>query len=109
MSLSYAIEWLREFAQAYYPLIASTTTIAGLFFGWRNGLWSRVSGKIRDAWNTDVRLLKAKNAELLETLNRVRAAFDDDNNIWLRLPVIKQPEHYHTRLQDSILILLVAN
>src|SRR5712692_2576689 len=103
------IEWLRDFAQAYYPLIASITTVAGLLFGWRNGLWSRVFRKIRDAWNTDVWLLKAKNAELIETLNRVRVAFDDDNNIWLRRPVIKQPEHYHKRLQDSIPILLIAN
>lgn len=109
MNLSHVIDWLRDFTQAYYPLIASITTIAGLLFGWRNGLWSRVFKKIRDAWNTDIRLLKAKNAELTETLNRVRVAFDEDNNIWLRRPVIKQPEHYHKRLQDSIPILLVAN
>jgi cellulose biosynthesis protein BcsQ len=109
MSFSYVIEWLRDFAQAYHPLIASIGTVGGLFFGWRNGLWSRVFSKMRDAWNTDIRLLKAKNAELIATLNRVRVAFDDDNNVWLRRPVIKQPEHYHNRLQDSIPILLIAN
>jgi chromosome partitioning protein len=109
MSLSYVIEWVRDFAQAYYPLVALTTTVTGLLFGWRTGLWSRIFEKIRDVWNTDIRLLKAKNAELTETLNRVRDAFDDDNNLWLRRPVMKQPDHYHKRLQDSIPILLVAN
>jgi chromosome partitioning protein len=108
MSLSYVIELMRDFAQAYYPLVVLTTTVIGFVFGLRIGFWSRVLGKLRDFWNTDIQLLKAKNAELTGTLNRVRDAFDDDNNLWLRTPVI-QPQCYHNRLQDSIPVLLVAN
>jgi len=99
---------MRVFAQAYYPLVVLITTVIGFLFGLRTGFWSRVFGKIRDFWSTDIRLLKAKNAELTETLDRVRDAFDDDNNLWLRRPVLK-PERYHRMLQESIPILLVAN
>src|SRR5258708_13845731 len=109
MSLSYVIEWMRDFAQAYYPLVVLTTTVIGFAFGLRIGFWSRVLGKLRDFWNTDIQLLKAKNAELTRTLNRVCDAFDDDNNLWRRKPVVKQPEHYDRALQESIPILLVAN
>jgi chromosome partitioning protein len=109
MNLSYVIEWMRDFAQAYYPLVVLITTVIGFLFGLRIGFWSRVLGKIRDFWNTDIRLLKAKNAELTETLKRVRDAFEDDNNLWLRSPVMKQPERYDGKLQHSIPILLLAN
>ncbi|GEM_PF-5961260 len=108
MNLSYVIEWMRDFAQAYYPLVVLITTVIGFLFGLRIGFWSRVLGKIRDFWNTDIRLLKAKNAELTETLKRVRDAFEDDNNLWLRSPVMKQPERYDGKLQDSIPILLLG-
>src|SRR5262252_1423265 len=109
MSLFYVIEWMREFAQAYYPLVVLITSVLGLVFSVRIGFWSRALAKLRDFWNTDIRLLKAKNAELTKTLSRVRDAFDDDNNLWLRSPVVKQPERYDRKLQDSIPILLVAN
>src|SRR5258708_25007051 len=108
MNLSYVIELMRDFAQAYYPLVVLITTVIGFLFGLRTGFWSRVFGKIRDFWNTDIRLLKAKNAELTETLDRVRDAFDDDNNLWLRKTDLK-PERYHRILEESIPILLVAN
>jgi cellulose biosynthesis protein BcsQ len=98
----------KEFAQAYYPVVGLITTILGLLFGIRYGFWSKVWSKIRDFWRTDIRLLKSQNAELTQKLHRVRDAFDDDNNLWLRNPVTK-PERYNARLQESIPILLVAN
>ena len=64
--------------------------------------------KFRDMWRTDIRALKAENAELAHTLNRVRDAFKDNNNMWLRQPVNK-PDGYDERLQKSIPILLFAN
>jgi cellulose biosynthesis protein BcsQ len=108
MSFSQVVEWLREFAQAYYPLVVLITSVIGFLFGLRTGFWSRVFGKIRDFWSTDIRLLKSRNTELTGKLDRVRDAFDDDNNLWLRNPVTK-PERYDARLQNSIPILLFAN
>jgi cellulose biosynthesis protein BcsQ len=108
MSFALFIEYLKEFAQAYYPIVALVATVLTLLFGIQHGLWTKVWPKIRDFWRTDIRLLKAQNAELTEQLDRVRDAFDDDNNLWLRNPVVKL-ERYDTKLQASIPILLVAN
>jgi hypothetical protein len=101
MSWYQVIEWLKDFSQAYSSLVVLVTTVIGFVFGLRTGFWSRVVGKIRDLWNTDIRLLKARNARLTETLDRVRDAFDDDNNLWLRNPVTRA-ERYDARLLDSI-------
>jgi cellulose biosynthesis protein BcsQ len=108
MSFFQFIEPLKEFAQAYYPLIALVTTVIGFLFGLRTGFWTRVIAKFADFWRTDIRRLKARNTELAETLERVRDAFDDDNNLWLRNPVIK-PDRYDPKLQASIPIILLAN
>jgi chromosome partitioning protein len=108
MSLSQLIETSKEFAQAYYPLVALITTVIGFILGLRTGFWTRILRKIADFWRTDVRSLRSQNAELAEKLQRVRDAFDDDNNIWLRTPVIR-PDRYSASLQSSIPILLVAN
>jgi cellulose biosynthesis protein BcsQ len=108
MSWYQVIEWLKDFSQAYSSLVVLVTTVIGFVFGLRTGFWSRVVGKIRDLWNTDIRLLKARNARLTETLDRVRDAFDDDNNLGLRNPVTRA-ERYDARLLDSIPILLFAN
>jgi cellulose biosynthesis protein BcsQ len=108
MNVSQVIEWLKDFANTYAPLVVLVTTVIGFVLGLKTGFWSRVLGKIRDFWNTDIRLLKSKNAELTATLDRVRDAFDDDNNLWLRTPVVK-PARYDAALRTSIPILLIAN
>src|SRR5262245_59279776 len=98
------IEVLKNFAQAYYPLVTLVTTVIGFVLGLRTGFWTRVARKIRDFWRTDVRALKAEKAALADKLKRVHDAFEDDNNIWLRQPVIK-PDRYNASLQSSIPIL----
>jgi cellulose biosynthesis protein BcsQ len=108
MSVSQFIEALKDFARDYYPLVALVTTVIGFTLGLRTGFWTRVLRKIVDFWRTDVRTLKAERAALAEKLQRVHDAFEDDNNIWLRQPVIK-PDRYNSSLQSSIPILLIAN
>src|SRR6266404_7489944 len=106
---------VKEFAKEYYPIVALTVTFFGIFFGARGGLFQIMWSKIKDFWRTDIRELKKCNLELKncnlefeQKLKRVRDAFDDDNNLWLRNPVVK-PERYDAKLQASIPILLVAN
>jgi cellulose biosynthesis protein BcsQ len=101
------IEAAKEFAQAYYPLVALVMAVVGVVLGVRS-IWTRAVHKIMDFWRTDVRELKAEKAALSEKLKRVHDAFEDDNNIWLRQPVIK-PDRYNASLQSSIPILLIAN
>src|ERR1700722_16269623 len=108
MNLYQVIDRLREFAQAYYPLVVLVTSAFTLLLGLKTGLLPKVFEKIRDFWNTDIRLLKTRNAELTGTLKRVRDAFDDDNNLWLRNPVIK-PGRCDARLRDRDPILRPAN
>src|SRR6266576_1576819 len=98
MSFSSFMEVAKDFAQAYYPLVALVTTVIGFAFGLKTGFWSRDIGKIADFWRTDIRALKTRNAELTEKLQRVRDAFHDDNNLWLRTPVMKPPR-YNSDLQ----------
>src|ERR1700730_5224278 len=108
MSVWQVIDWLKDFAQAYTPLVVLITTVIGFIFGLRTNFWSRLRGKIKDFWNTDIRMLKGNNNELTAKLDRVRDAFIDDNNLWRRTPVDK-PAGYDTALQTSIPIILLAN
>jgi Mrp family chromosome partitioning ATPase len=64
--------------------------------------------KLRLFWSTDVRELKEQRSNLEDKLNRVRDAFGEDNNLWLRQPIIR-PERYDARMQQSIPILLIAH
>jgi chromosome partitioning protein len=99
---------MRDFAQAYYPLLVLITSVIGLIFGLKTNFWSHLWEKIKDLWSTDIRTLKNKNRELTAKLDRVRDAFIDDNNLWLRTPVEK-PSLYDKHLQASIPIILLAN
>jgi chromosome partitioning protein len=109
MSFRQAVEWLRIFAQAYEPLVALGLTVVGVIFGIKTtGLWWRAWARIKDFCSTDIRLLKRQNEELAAKLDRVRDAFDDDNNLWLRTPVVK-PARYDAAVRGSIPILLLAN
>lgn len=108
MSFSQIFAAILDFAQTYGPLIGLVTSVVGFVFGLRTGFWGRLWCKLRDIWRTDISVLKAENAELTQTLHRVRDAFKDDNNLWLRQPINK-PEGYDRRLHRSIPILLFAN
>lgn len=109
MSLSQVIDWAKDFAQNYYQLGMLILTGLGLLLGVKMGHLWRVWDKIKAlVFGADVQYLKSENQRLTATLNRVRAAFDDHNNIWLRKPEGK-PTGYHSALETSIPILLVAN
>ena len=108
MSLSQIIDAAAQFAHKYGDLVALIVTLIGFAFGIRTGFFSHAWHKFMDFWRTDIRALKSENAELTGKLARVRDAFDDDNNIWLRTPIIKPPR-YSASLQSSIPIVLIAN
>ena len=108
MNFSHIIDIVKEFAKDYYPLVALIATVLALLFGSRTGWWQRTWSKIRDFWRTDIRELKKEKAELEQRLIRVRDAFDDDNNLWLRQPITPSTR-YHSAIQDSIPIVLFAN
>lgn len=108
MSIPELIEIAKEFAREYYYLAAFIVLVLGVVFGSRSGFWHRAGEKIRDFWRTDIRELKREKAEIEARLTRVRDAFDDDNNLWLRQPIAK-PAQYDASFRKSIPILLVAN
>jgi len=84
------------------------SAVSGVLFGHRKGWWYSIWNKLQFFWSTDVRELKKQTGELENKLNRVRDAFGEDNNLWLRQPIIR-PERYDARIRRSIPILLIAN
>src|SRR5260370_24926110 len=47
MSMSHAMEWMKEFAQSYSPLVVLIATVLSLF-GLRSTFWPKVWAKIKD-------------------------------------------------------------
>src|SRR3979411_2697853 len=102
------MQWVKNLATEYGPiasLLGGIATVLGFLLGVRYSVWSKAWNKVREFWRTDIRELKAQNAELTDRLVRVRDAFNDDNNLWLRDPVGK-PEGYDRHMHESIPILL---
>lgn len=108
MAFSELLATAKDTAKEYYPLFMIVTGLVGALFGHRHGWWHSLWTKLRLFWSTDVRELKEQRSKLEDKLNRVRDAFGEDNNLWLRQPVIR-PERYDARMQRSIPILLIAN
>jgi len=105
------MQWVKDVASEYGPiasLAGGIATVLGFLLGVRYSIWSKAWNKVRDFWRTDTRELKAQNSELTDRLVRVRDAFKDDNNLWLREPV-GRPDGYDRHMHESIPILLVAN
>jgi cellulose biosynthesis protein BcsQ len=108
MEISQLIDVVKDAAKEYYPLFVIASGVSGALFGHRQGWWYSIWNKLRVFLSTDVHELKKQTGELEDKLNRVRDAFGEDNNIWLRKPIV-QPEWYAAKFQQSIPILLIAN
>jgi cellulose biosynthesis protein BcsQ len=108
MEISQLIDFVKDAAKEYYPLFVIVSGVSGALFGHRQGWWYSIWNKLRVFWSTDVHELKKQTGELEAKLNRVRDAFGEDNNLWLRQPIIR-PERYDAKIRQSIPILLIAN
>jgi cellulose biosynthesis protein BcsQ len=108
MAFSELLATAKDIAKEYYPLFMILSGAFTALFGHRRGWWHPIWQKLQLFWSTDVRELKNQTQELKDKLNRVRAAFGEDNNLWLRQPITR-PERYDARMQQSIPILLIAN
>jgi cellulose biosynthesis protein BcsQ len=108
MEISQLIDVVKDAAKEYYPLFVIASGVSGALFGHRQGWWYSIWNKVRVFWSTDVHELKKQTGELEAKLNRVRDAFGEDNNLWLRQPIIR-PERYDAKIRQSIPILLIAN
>jgi cellulose biosynthesis protein BcsQ len=102
------VEVLKEFSKEYGSLIKMTFGVVAIPFGGYTLFRRKVWKKIQDFWRTDIRELKKRSAELEGRLDRVRDAFNANNDLWLRQPVGK-PLDYDANIQSSIPILLIAN
>jgi len=115
MGLHEVFNAINQFAQEYGPTIALVSCISGISgIGFKFGWWRSLGRKILEYWHKDrdeaAKRIEAQQqsiAELNEKLSAARSAFNDDQDLWRRLP-INQPRIYET-LKDSIPILLVAN
>jgi len=108
MAIPELLAALKDAAKEYYPLVAIVSAVSGALFGHSQGWWYSIWNKLKFFWSTDVRELKKQAGELENKLNRVRDAFGEDSNIWLRQPIIP-PEGYAAKFRQSIPILLIAN
>jgi cellulose biosynthesis protein BcsQ len=108
MAVSELLAAAKEIAKEYYPLFVIVSGLLGALFGHRHGWWYSIWNRLHFFWSTDVRELKKQTEELQDRLNRVRDAFGEDNNLWLRQPVIR-PDRYDAKIRQSIPILLIAN
>jgi hypothetical protein len=100
MAIPDLIAAAKDLAKEYYPLFMIVTGISGALFGHRHGWWYSIWNKLHFFWSTDVRELKKQTEKLQDKLSRVRDAFGEDNNLWLRQPIIR-PDRYELKFDRA--------
>jgi hypothetical protein len=101
------ISSLLGFTREYGSLIWICIGVLTIPFGGYALFGKKALQKIVDFWRTDIRELKKSNYALQDKLAHVRDAFDENNDLWMRVPT--KPEGYHERIQQSIPIMVLAN